>query len=437
MKFDKGQCVPKTTRHFSFKFHDIKKFDGLKSLTDAKRLRSFLPLTEYRTLELGHSSLLPTIVITTIMRAFNQYPWQFKISIHDLFSKIKFIRVLSFNGCLDLDEVPDSIGDLKYLYSLDLSYTEIKKLPDSVCLLYNLLILKLNNCSKLEELPLNLHKLTKLRCLEFEDTKVRKMPMQFGELKNLQVLSTFFVDRNSELSTMQLGGLNLHGRLSMKEVQNILNPLDALEANLKNKHLVELKLTWKSDHIPDDPRKEKKVLENLQPSNHLESLGINNYGGTQFPNWVFDNSLSNLVFLQLQDCKYCLCLPPLGLLSSLKTLKIKGLNGIVSIGAEFYGSNSSFASLERLEFYNMNEWEEWECKTTSFPRLQYLDVVECPKLKGLSEQLLHLNTLDIRVIRSSLVETACTHHRLNSKALFMSTSEYSHDPLLFPCTNDY
>ena len=39
--------------------------------------------------------------------------------------------------------------------------------------------------------------------------------MQFGKLKNLQVLDTFFVDRNSELSTKQLGvlgGLNLHGR---------------------------------------------------------------------------------------------------------------------------------------------------------------------------------------------------------------------------------
>jgi len=68
----------------------------------------------------------------------------------------------------------------------------------------------------------------------------------------------------------------------------------------------------------------------------------------------------------------------------------------VSIGAEFYGSNSSsFVSLERLEFRNMKEWEEWECKTTSFPQLQYLFVDQCHKLKGLSEQLLHLKELFI------------------------------------------
>jgi len=73
-------------------------------------------------------------------------------------------------------------------------------------------------------------------------------------------------------------------------------------------------------------------------------------------NSVFDNSLSNLVFLWLENCKYCLCLPPLGLLSSLKTLKITGLHGIVSIGTEFYGSSSSsFLSLESLEFFNMKE----------------------------------------------------------------------------------
>ncbi|WVZ15921.1 hypothetical protein V8G54_013487 [Vigna mungo] len=98
----------------------------------------------------------------------------------------------------------------------------------------------------------------------------------------------------------------------------------------------------------------------------------------------------------MKDCKYCLYLPPLGLLSSLKSLLIKGLDGIVSIGAEFYGSNSSsFKSLERLKFYDMKEWEEWECKTTSFPRLRCLFMVQCPKLKGLSEQLLHLEKLYI------------------------------------------
>jgi len=161
LKFDKGRSVPKATHPFSFAVNDVKCLDGLGSLTNAKRLRSFLPITEIGRTFLGG------------------FHWQFKISIHDLF-QMKFLRVLPFYRCWDLKEVPDSIGDLKRLYSLDLSYTKIQKLPDSICLLYNLLILKLNFCINLEELPLDLHKLTKLRCLEFKTTQVRKMPMHFG-----------------------------------------------------------------------------------------------------------------------------------------------------------------------------------------------------------------------------------------------------------------
>ncbi|XP_068501475.1 putative disease resistance RPP13-like protein 1 [Phaseolus vulgaris] len=111
LKFDKGQCIQKTTRHFSFDFDDVKSFDGFGSLTDAKRLRSFLPISQVLT-----------------------HDWNFKISLHDLFSKIKFIRVLSFFGCSDIREVPDSVADLKHLHSLDLSRTTIQSyLTQYVC----------------------------------------------------------------------------------------------------------------------------------------------------------------------------------------------------------------------------------------------------------------------------------------------------------------
>ncbi|XP_047175442.1 putative disease resistance RPP13-like protein 1, partial [Vigna umbellata] len=302
LKFDKGNCIPKKTRHFSFANNDIRYLDGFGSLTDAKRLRSFVQITNYC--------------------KYHGLRGPFEILICEVFSKLKFLRVISLKGYYRLKEVPDSVGDLKHLHSLDLSHTKIPKLPNTVGLLYNLLILRLNGCSYLKELPSSLRKLTKLRCMEFEDTKVTKMPMHFEQVKNLHVLNMYCVSRNSEFSIKQLGGINLHERLSINELQNIENPLDALEANLKNKQLVGLKLIWNPNHIPDNPMKEKKVLENLQPSNQLEHLSIRSYCGIEFPSWVFDNSLSNLVSLELIDCKYCLYLPSLGLLSSLKTLDI-------------------------------------------------------------------------------------------------------------------
>ncbi|RDX62987.1 putative disease resistance RPP13-like protein 1, partial [Mucuna pruriens] len=95
------------------------------------------------------------------------------------------------------------------------------------------------------------------------------------------------------------------GCTSIRDLQNILNPWDALIADLRNKTQL-------------------YVFENLQPSKYLKDLSIRYYGGTQFPNWLFDNSLSNVVFLRLEHCKYCLLLPPLGILLFLKDLTIKG-----------------------------------------------------------------------------------------------------------------
>ncbi|RDY14049.1 putative disease resistance protein, partial [Mucuna pruriens] len=376
---DKAKCISERTRHFSFPMNHVQYFDGFGSLFDVKRLRTFMP-------------------ISTEMDCF--FGWNCEMWVQELFSKFKFLRVLSLSSCSGLTEVPDFVGNLKHLCSLDLSYTDIKKLPDSMCSLYNLQILKLKYCINLEELPSNLEKLTNLRCLEFIGTKVRKMPMHLGKLKNLQELSTFCVGKSSEFGIQQLGELNLRGSLSIEELQNIKNPSNALAANLKNKiNLVELKVEWNWNQNPDDPKKEKEILENLQPSKHLKRLSIRNYGGTQFPSMLFDHSLSNVVSLTLENCKYCIYLPPLGGLPFLKSLIISRFNGIVSIDTNFYGnSTSSFTSLKILEFSDMQEWEEWECKavTGAFPCLQHLSIRKCPKFRGhLPEKLLHLKYLFI------------------------------------------
>ncbi|KAL2326243.1 hypothetical protein Fmac_025301 [Flemingia macrophylla] len=370
---DKDGSIQKT-RHFSFVAKYKQRFDGFGSLYDAKRLRTFIPTS------------------------FDS--WYCKMPIHELIFNFTFLRVLSFSGCCDLQEVPDSIGNFKHLRSLDLSRTVITKLPDSTCSLYKLQILKLNYCRKLEELPLNLHKLINLRHFELVKTRVRKMPMHLETLKNLQVLSSFYVDKDNDFSIQQLGKLNLHGRLSIEQVQNIVNPSDALVADLNNKsHLVKLKLRWQCDRNIENSMKEREVLENLQPSKHLLAISIWNYGGTQFPNWLFNNSLSKIVSLNLKHCKYCIRLPPLGILPFLKDLKITGLNGVVVIDADFYGSStSSFVSLKSLYLYDLKEWKDWECVgvTGSFPCLEYLKIKRCPKFIGhLPEQLYHLKYLKI------------------------------------------
>jgi len=128
-------------------------------------------------------------------------------------------------------------------------------------------------------------------------------------------------------------------------------------------------------------------------------LAIFDYGGKQFPNWLLENSLWNLVSLKLNECESCQRLPPLGLLPCLKILDISGFHEIVSIDAGFHGNNSSsFKSLETLDISDMSHWEKWECQvvTGSFPHLQRLSIKFCPKLKGqLPKQVVPLKILQI------------------------------------------
>jgi len=347
---DRAKRVPNTTRHFSIVNYSFQ-CDEYRSLLKVKRLRTFLS------------------------RSGN-----YGMSIQELITNFKFLRVLSLSCCLNVKEVPDTIADLIHLRSLDLSSTLIKRLPDSICSLYNLQVLKLNNCRALKELPSTLHELTKLRHLELKGTTLRKAPILLGKLKNLQVW---------------MGGLEVGKSSSEFNIQQ-LGELD------------------------------------LQPR-HLEQLSIINYCGTQFPGWLSDKFLLNMLSLTLKDCKYCQRLPSsLGLLTFLKKLEIGGLDYIVSIDADFYGNNSStFASLETLWFTNMKEWKEWQCMTGAFPRLQSLFLINCPKLKGhLPEHLPHLKELTI-VECEQLV--ASTPRTVEIEGVNMETSSFdtllSHTPL--------
>ncbi|XP_047150305.1 putative disease resistance RPP13-like protein 1 [Vigna umbellata] len=370
---DEPKGIPKTTRHCSFSSSKLC-FDGFGSSIDTQKLHTFTPTDR-------------------------GWVWVCKMSINDLFSRFKLIRVLSLCHCRSLVEVPKSVGNLKHLLSLDLSYTQIEKLPESISLLFKLQILKLNNCRKLKELPSCLHQLDSLRCLELVGIGVKNVVEHLGKLKNPQVsMSSFHVDKSKKINIQQLGKLNLLGSLTIDDLQNIENPSYALEVDLKNKtHLVELRLKWNfigSSSV--DSEKAEDVIENLRPSKYLKKLSVSNYIGKQFPNWLLHNSLPNLVSLVLEECESCQRLPPLGLLPFLKYLEISGLDEIVSIDADFNGNNScSFKSLQKLYFSNMRQWEKWDCQavTGAFPRLEFFSIGNCPKLKGHLPKFVALKSL--------------------------------------------
>ncbi|KAI9077501.1 hypothetical protein K1719_040523 [Acacia pycnantha] len=376
-----GNEVSKYTRHLSF---SQKRYSGSKdfeSFLHLNCLRTLLPQDKFIDWKNEFKYRRPTCSLT-------------KKVLHDLFTKLKCPRVLSLSRYTNVVEVPNSIGNLQHLRYLNLSYTSIRRLPDEAFTLYNLQTLLLSNCKYLNELPEKIEKLINLRHLDISGTALKEMPTQVTKLQNLQSLSTFMVGKQPDgLGIKELKMLpHLQGKLSILNLQNVVDSMDTLEANLKRReNIEELLLEWDCD--AQDSQAVKNVLNMLQPSTNLKRLTIKHYGGTRFPIWVGNSPFINITFLCLTDCNNCFSLPSFGELPSLSELSIEGMASITTVGGEFYcseGEPSSFQpfpSLEILRFENMPIWEEWtlfggESEKFPFPQLKHLSLYNCPMLKG-------------------------------------------------------
>ncbi|XP_020972205.1 putative disease resistance RPP13-like protein 1 [Arachis ipaensis] len=101
-----------------------------------------------------------------------------------LLLQLRCLRVLSFKG-FNILSLPDSIGELIHLRYLDLTFTPVVRLPESLCKLYNLQTLKLKRCYKLEKLPSNMQDLVNLRHLDIEGAScLKEMPKRMSKLKH-------------------------------------------------------------------------------------------------------------------------------------------------------------------------------------------------------------------------------------------------------------
>ncbi|CAN6556503.1 unnamed protein product [Malus baccata var. baccata] len=295
------------------------------TIYEAKYLRTFI---------LGNLYSLPTVQL-------------------DLLLMLKRLRVLK----LCVKELPDSIRNLRHLRYLDLCDTLIQKLPDTVCSLCNLQTLLLSNCHHLVELPTDLRRLINLRHLDIRSTVIKKMPLHMGKLKDLQTFrGEFVLDNDTGGNIADLKGFEqLRGKLHISGLQNIVHAEDALEAKLRDKkRLRKVIFKWEGDTI--DSQNNRRVLCNLQPHTNVKVLTIEGYA--------------------------------LGQLHSLKRLEIDVLNGVESVGSEFYGGiKPAFRSLEVLRFCNMQEWQEWyfrggDEEGRDFPNLRELSLEKCLKLTG-------------------------------------------------------
>ncbi|XP_058721425.1 putative disease resistance RPP13-like protein 1 [Vicia villosa] len=291
----------------------------------------------------------------------------------DIFSKLKYLRMLSFPGSrlysLKKLELADEIANLKFLRYLDVSWTTIERLPNSICKLYNLETLILEGCSNLTEFPLDFFKLDRLSHLNLEGTAIKKIPKNMRKLNHLQTLNNFVVGEPSGSDIEELESLNLlQGKLCLSGLNNVTDATHAVKSRLQDKKfLEEIHMIFDGSVVESNV----SVLDALQPNNNLKRLTIKNYNGNLCPNWLSGCDLPNLISLKLQNCK----------------------------GIKIFGNNSTnvrFKLLEVLKFDCMFEWEEWLCNE-GFPMLKELYIRDCPNLKRALPS--HLPSLQKLVIK--------------------------------------
>ncbi|XP_062078966.1 putative disease resistance protein At3g14460 [Humulus lupulus] len=358
-------------------FNDFHKLNGSKTrhLSYMKHLKD--------TVEFDNFSRVKYLRTLLALPLRDKYSWQK--------TQLKLEIVLKDGGCLRslslsascITDLPDSIGNLKHLRYLDVSWTKVKELPPSVCGLYNLETLLLSNCENLTQLPTNISKLVNLRHLMTKRTHLQEMPPKICNMINLQRLSNFVLCKNDGSRIKELGKLdNLHGRLVISGLEHVREVSDVSEGILKNKkYLNKLILLWNG--VANSSTKEREVLDALQPHVNLKKLVIKGYNGTSLPDWVTHPSYCNLKKVDLHCSNLCLSLLSFRLLSSLIDFCVCCLD----MHDEFrsISLNKPFPVLARLELHQ-TDMLDWSFINTSdqrceiFQCLKQFDLDSCGKL---------------------------------------------------------
>ncbi|KAL5755793.1 hypothetical protein ACOSQ2_020539 [Xanthoceras sorbifolium] len=338
------------------------------------------------------------------------------IDISNLFNYLTCVRALRFYGRLIAD-VPSGISKLTHLRYLEVSKNNvIRELPEVVCELYNLQTIDISGCLYLNKLPEGIGKLVNLRHLinygSFYECSY--MPKGIERLTCLRTLSKVIVSGDKKACTFEcLRNLNhLGGSLQIECSGVDLGEINKAEFKNKTK-LLFLHLGLSSNVINEE------ALEDFQPPPNLERFDLNEYRGTSrlFLNWM--TSLTKLRSVWLYGWSGTELLPPLGKLQFLERLVIWHMKSVKRVGDEFLGMESdnlsassssssvtAFPKLQSLEFYNMQDWEDWDCQTSGrggqdikiMPCLRSLKISYCPNLKTLPDYILQSTTLEQLVI---------------------------------------
>lgn len=270
-----------------------------------------------------------------------------------------------------LVRVPDNIGNLRKLHTLDLSGCwDLVTLPECVLKMDSLKILNVTRCSRLDKSTLP-HSMCNIGLPYFEvHTDEGESSSNIGLLRHVNP---------TELHISKLDNV-----MSVEEVQSIkLNEKQEMEF---------LDLEWTRDARRSV--EDVEVLEKLVPPKTLNYFKLRGYHSVSFPTWVMGIMLylPNLTEIVLWELRKCNSLPPLGQLPRLKELVIGGMDSIMTIEEGFCcGGPGAFRELAYLYLCEMENLEVLSTTRSCdqddgqqefmFPNLRELLIRNCPKLR--------------------------------------------------------
>ncbi|KAK9987256.1 hypothetical protein SO802_032207 [Lithocarpus litseifolius] len=303
------------------------------------------------------------------------------------------LECLDLCGCLNFDNLPENLGNLKGLKELHLIRTAIKELPSSIKGLTSLTLLILDGCKNLVRLPSTICSLNSLKylhlcgCSNFDN-----LPENLGNLKGLYDLDLSGTAIKEFPSSIE--GLTTLNSLTLKDCKNLVC-LPSIICNLNSLKCLYLCGCSNFDNLP----------ENLGNLKGLYDLDLSGTAIKEFPSSI--EGLTTLISLTLKDCKNLMCLPSIICnLNSLKCLylcgcsnlnnlpenlgNLKGLYDLDLSGTAIKEFPSSIEGLTTLNSLTLNDCKNLVCLPSiicSLNSLKCLNLCGCSNFDNLPENL--------------------------------------------------
>ncbi|XP_057802243.1 putative disease resistance RPP13-like protein 3 [Salvia miltiorrhiza] len=305
-------------------------------------------------------------------------PYLFTASFSSYWMSFMLLRVLDFEGCVSMTQLPVSIGALISLRYLCLRNTGMQYIPNWLPRLVNLEVLDIRGLVYIELSDI-LGKMRRLRRLYASSFYFQKPP-EITSLKFLQTLSYVnFYDANiykvKDMTTLSELGINL---FRISDSWLLFHSLGKLE------NLVHLKLKYCKTLNLD-------MLGSLSRVTRLKLHGEIPVLPPSFP--------PNLSHLTLDWCRLKEdAVPLLQSLPKLSHLKLK----IAYEGAEMVISHDGFPALQVLVLQSLSRLESMLVEEGGMPELRRLEIIRCSSLERLPEEMMR-NLEELKVVASKKI----------------------------------